>query len=257
MGCGMRSVLTPEEQARLAAASVLLVGTGGLGSPVAYELAAAGVGRIGLCDMDRVDLSNLQRQVLHHTADVGRLKVESGAAKLRALNPAVEVETHPVALTSENALALFGGYDLVLDGSDNFATRYLVNDACVMTGTPHVHGSIFRWDGQVTVFHPGVGPCYRCLYPSPPPPGAVPSCAQAGVIGVLPGLIGSLMAMEAVKLLTGRGESLAGRLLIYSSLEMDVAEVQVRRNPDCPVCGDHPTITGLIDYEAFCGGVGQ
>jgi molybdopterin/thiamine biosynthesis adenylyltransferase len=251
----MAEVFSPAERERLANASVLLIGCGGLGSPIAYQLAAAGVGRIGLCDMDVVDLSNLQRQVLHFTPDVGRLKVESGAAKIAALRPETVVETHPVALTRENALALFRQYDLVVDGSDNFATRYLVNDACVLTGRPQVHGSIFRFDGQITVFQPGSGgPCYRCLYPTPPPPGSVPSCAQAGVIGVLPGFLGSLMAMEAVKLLTGRGTSLNGRLLIYNALDMDVAEVQIKRNSGCPVCGDSPTITELIDYEWFCGG---
>lgn len=252
----MDETLSPAEKERLAGSSVLLIGCGGLGSPIAYQLAAAGVGRIGLCDMDVVDISNLQRQVLHFTGDVGRPKVESGAAKIGALRPEVVVERHPVALTRENALELFGRYDLVVDGSDNFATRYLVNDACVLTGRPQVHGSISRFDGQVTVFHPGSGgPCYRCLYPSPPPPGSVPSCAEAGVIGVLPGFIGSLMAMEALKLLTGRGKILNGRLLIYNALEMDVAEVQIRRNPSCPVCGDSPTIRELIDYEWFCGGV--
>jgi len=250
----MNSPFTPAEKSRLAAASALVIGTGGLGSPVAYQLAAAGVGRIGLCDMDQVDLSNLQRQVVHFAEDVGRPKVQSGADKIQALNPAVRVEQHPVALTSENALELFAQYDLVLDCSDNFATRYLVNDACVLTGRPQVHGSIFRFDGQATVFRPGEGPCYRCLYPEPPPPGTVPSCAQAGVIGVLPGFIGSVMSMEALKLLTGRGTSLAGRLLIYNSLDMDVAQVRLRRNPNCPVCGDHPSITALVDYVAFCGG---
>lgn len=250
----MERALTSEERERLSSSSALLIGTGGLGSPVAYQLAAAGVGRIGLCDMDRVDLTNLQRQVLHYTEDIGRPKVESGAAKLKAINPDLLVEHHPYALTSENALELFRRYDLVLDGSDNFATRYLVNDACVLTGRPQVHGSIYRFDGQVTVFWPGHGPCYRCLYPEPPPPGAVPSCAMAGVIGVLPGFIGSAMAMEAVKLLSGRGGTLNGRLLIYNSLEMEVAEVRIRRNPDCPVCGDNPTIRELIDYVAFCGG---
>lgn len=252
----MNACFTPEERERLARASVLLIGCGGLGSPVAYELAAAGVGRIGLCDMDEVDLSNLQRQVLHHTADVGRPKVESGREKILALRPGTQVDLHPVTLTSENALELFRQYDLILDGSDNFATRYLVNDACVLTGRPQVHGSIFRFDGQVTTFVPGQGPCYRCIYPTPPPPGSVPSCAEAGVIGVLPGFIGSLMAMEALKLLAGRGTGLTGRLVIYSALDMDVAEVQIRRNPECPVCGDHPTIHELIDYEQFCGGVG-
>ncbi|HEY8347162.1 MAG TPA: molybdopterin-synthase adenylyltransferase MoeB [Symbiobacteriaceae bacterium] len=254
----MRRLFSPAEQQRLAGASVLVVGAGGLGSPVAYQLAAAGVGRIGLSDMDRVDVSNLQRQVLHFTPDIGRPKVESAAAKLRALNPTVTVETHPVAITSENALDLIARYDVVVGCVDNFATRYLLNDACVMTGRPHVHGAVFRWDGQVTVFDPrNGGPCYRCLHPTPPPPGAVPSCAEAGVIGVLPGMMGSLMAMEVLKLLLDRGEGLGGRLLICSTLTMDFAEVQIRRNPECPVCGDHPTITELIDYEAFCGGAGQ
>jgi len=254
----MHAHFTQEEQERLARSSVLLVGAGGLGSPVAYQLAAAGVGRIGLCDMDRVDVSNLQRQVLHTTFDAGRLKVESAADKLRALNPNVVVETHPVAITRENAMDLISGYDLVMAGADNFATRYLVNDACVMLGKPVVHGAVFRWDGQISVFDPkSGGPCYRCLYPSPPPPGAVPSCAVAGVIGVLPGVVGSMMAMEALKLLSGRGSTLTNRLLLCSTLTMDFTEVQVQRNPDCPVCGDHPTVTELIDYEAFCGGVGQ
>lgn len=253
----MEAYFTPAEQERLARSSVLVVGCGGLGSPVAYELTAAGVGRIGLCDADRVDLSNLQRQILHDAADVGRLKVESGLSKLSALRPEIHVDLHPVNLTRENALELFSQYDLILDCSDNFATRYLVNDACVLARRPQVHGSIFRFDGQVTTFIPGQGPCYRCIYPSPPPPEAVPSCAEAGVIGVLPGFIGSLMAMEALKVLTGRGAALVGRLLVYNGLDMDVAEVQVRRNPDCPVCGDHPTIHELIDYEQFCRGVGR
>jgi adenylyltransferase/sulfurtransferase len=253
----MEGGFTQEERERLQRSSVLLIGCGGLGSPIAYQLAAAGVGRIGLCDMDVVDVSNLQRQVLHFTADVGVPKVESGAAKVRALNPAVQVVTHRAALDSSNALELFSQYDLILDGSDNFATRYLVNDACVLLGKPQVHGSIFRFDGQVTVFHPGEGPCYRCLYPSPPPPGSVPSCAMAGVIGVLPGMIGSIMAMEGLKLLAGRGETLTGRLVIYNSLEMEFAEVRIRRNPACPVCGESPAITHLIDYEAFCGGAGE
>jgi molybdopterin/thiamine biosynthesis adenylyltransferase len=240
----------------LAGKSALIIGAGGLGSPAAYQLAAAGVGRIGLCDADRVDLSNLQRQVLHFTDDVGRLKVESGAAKLRALNPVVQVDEHRERLTAANALELFARYDLVLDCSDNFATRYLVNDACVLLGRPQVHGSIYRFDGQLTVFQPGEGPCYRCVYPQPPAPGAVPSCAQAGVIGVLPGLIGSAMAMEAIKLLSGQGEPLVGRLLIYNSLDMEFAEVRIQRDAACPICGEAPTIHELIDYEAFCGGDG-
>jgi adenylyltransferase/sulfurtransferase len=236
--------------------SALVVGAGGLGSPAAYQLAAAGVGRIGLCDADRVDLSNLQRQVLHFTDDVGRSKVESGAAKLRALNPAIVVDEYAERVTSANALSLFAAYDVVLDCSDNFATRYLVNDACVLLGRPQVHGSIFRFDGQVTVFQPAAGPCYRCVYPHPPVPGTVPSCAQAGVIGVLPGLIGSVMAMEAIKVLTGRGAPLMGRLVIYNALDMEFAEVRIRRDPTCPICGAAPTIDALIDYEAFCGGDG-
>lgn len=251
----MHDTFSQEERERLARSSVLLIGCGGLGSPVAYELAAAGIGRIGLCDMDVVDISNLQRQVIHFTADVGRPKVESAAAKIADLRPETAVETHREALTRENALDLFRRYDLIIDGSDNFATRYLVNDACVLTGRPQVHGSIFRFDGQITVFQPGEGPCYRCLYPTPPPPGAVPSCAQAGVIGVLPGFIGSLMAMEAVKLLSGRGTLLRGRLLIYNALDMDVSEVYVKKNPSCPICGEKPTIHELIDYDWFCGGV--
>lgn len=253
----MATAITPAEKDRLAAASVLIIGAGGLGSPAALQLAAAGVGRIGLCDMDRVDISNLQRQVLHFTDDVGIPKVSSGAAKLQALHPGVVVEELSVALTSANALELFRRHDVILDCSDNFATRYLVNDACVLTNRPQVHGSIYRFDGQVTVFKPGEGPCYRCLYPEPPPPGSVPSCAMAGVIGVLPGFIGSVMAMEALKLITGRGTPLIGRLHVYSSLDMDVAEVRIRRNPACPMCGDHPSIHELIDYEAFCGGVAE
>lgn len=242
---------------RLQAKSALLIGAGGLGSPAALALAAAGVGRIGICDMDEVDLSNLQRQIIHFTADVGRPKVDSAAAKMLRINPNIQVETHPIAVTSENALSLFDRYDVILDGSDNFATRYLVNDACVMVRKPCVHGSIFRFDGQATVFVPFEGPCYRCLYPKPPPPGTVPSCAEAGVLGVLPGFIGYLMAVEAVKLLSGEGTTLKGRLLIYNALEMETAEMRFRRNRACPVCGDNPTITELIDYEAFCGGVGH
>jgi adenylyltransferase/sulfurtransferase len=240
----------------LAGKSALIIGAGGLGSPAAYQLAAAGVGRIGLCDADRVDLSNLQRQVLHFSDDAGRLKVESGAAKLRALKPAIQVDEYRERLTAANALELFARYDVVLDCSDNFATRYLVNDACVLLGLPQVHGSIYRFDGQLTVFQPGAGPCYRCVYPQPPAPGSVPSCAQAGVIGVLPGLIGSAMAMEAVKLLSGQGAPLVGRLLIYNSLDMEFAEVRIQRDSGCPICGEAPSIHALIDYEAFCGGDG-
>ncbi|MDF2630095.1 MAG: putative molybdopterin biosynthesis protein [Symbiobacteriaceae bacterium] len=240
----------------LAGKSVLIVGAGGLGSPAAYQLAAAGVGRICLCDADLVDLSNLQRQILHFSPDVGQPKVMSGAAKLRALNPAVVVEEYRGRLTAANARELFAPYDVVLDCSDNFATRYLVNDACVLLGKPQVHGSIFQFDGQVTVFQPGAGPCYRCVYPQPPAPGSVPSCAMAGVIGVLPGLVGSVMAMEAVKLLTGQGAPLVGRLVIYNALDMEFAEVRIRHDPACPICGEAPSICELIDYEAFCGGDG-
>lgn len=246
--------LTPEEQARLASAKVLLIGIGGLGSPIALQLAAAGVGRLGLCDGDQVDISNLQRQVAHGDPDVGRPKVESAAAKLRAIHPGIEIDLITELLTSANAMDLFQGYDLIIDGSDNFATRYLANDGAFLTGKPLVHGSISRWDGQASLFAAG-GPCYRCLHPEPPPPGSVPSCAEAGVIGILPGVIGSVMAMEALKYLLGRGRSLQGRVLTYNALWQEWGEIRLRQRPDCPLCGPNPTVTGLIDYVQFCGGM--
>jgi adenylyltransferase/sulfurtransferase len=246
-----------EGQKRLKAASVLLIGAGGLGSPLALYLAAAGVGRLGLVDFDVVDFSNLQRQIIHGTPDVGRSKLESARDRILAVNPEVRVDLYETRLTSANALKLFGPYDLVIDGTDNFPTRYLVNDACVLLGKPNVYGSIFRFDGQASVFYPGRGPCYRCLYPEPPPPGEVPSCAEGGVLGVLPGLIGCIQATEAVKLILGRGEPLVGRLLLYDALQMTFREFKVRRNPKCPVCGEAPTIKQLIDYEQFCGVRGE
>jgi adenylyltransferase/sulfurtransferase len=242
-----------EGQEKLKNASVLLVGAGGLGSPAATYLAAAGVGRIGLVDFDRVEASNLQRQILYGTGDVGRPKLEAASERLRDLNPHVEVETHEVRLTSENALDVIDGYDVVADGTDNFPTRYLVNDACVMTGTPNVYASIFRFEGQVSVFATEDGPCYRCLYEEPPPPGLVPSCAEGGVLGILPGFVGTLQATEVIKLLTGIGNPLIGRLLMIDALAMNFRTLTVQKNPDCPVCGDDPEVTELIDYEAFCG----
>lgn len=242
-----------EGQRHLKEARVLCVGAGGLGSPVALYLAAAGVGTLGLADSDAVDLTNLQRQILHGTRDVGRPKLASAADRLRDVNPHVEVVRHDTRLTAANALEIVSGYDLVVDGSDNFPTRYLVNDACVLAGKPDVYGSVFRWEGQVSVFAVRGGPCYRCLFREPPPPGLVPDCAEGGVLGVLPGIIGTLQAMEAVKLILGVGETLAGRLLVFDALEMTWREVKVRRNPGCPVCGDHPAQTGLIDYDLFCG----
>ena len=256
-----RHLIMPEVgmdgQKRLKAASVLLIGAGGLGSPLGLYLAAAGVGRIGLVDFDVVDFSNLQRQVLHGTPDVGRPKLHSARDRLQAINPEVRIDLYETHLTSANALQILGPYDLVIDGTDNFPTRYLVNDACVLLGKPNVYGSIFRFDGQATVFSPGRGPCYRCLYPEPPPPGEVPSCAEGGVLGVLPGLVGCIQATEAVKLILGRGEPLIGRLLLYDALEMRFREFKVRRNPNCPMCGDNPTIKQLIDYDQFCGVRGQ
>jgi adenylyltransferase/sulfurtransferase len=246
-----------EGQKRLKAGSVLLIGAGGLGSPLGLYLAAAGVGRIGLVDFDVVDFSNLQRQVLHGTPDVGRPKLHSARDRLQAINPDVRIDLHETRLTSANALSLFEPYDLIIDGTDNFPTRYLVNDACVLLKKPNVYGSIFRFDGQASVFYPGRGPCYRCLYPEPPPPGEVPSCAEGGVLGILPGLIGCIQATEAVKLLLGQGTPLIGRLLLYDALQMSFREFKVRRNPKCPVCGEHPTVTKLIDYEQFCGVRGQ
>jgi adenylyltransferase/sulfurtransferase len=241
-------------QRRLLESSVLCIGAGGLGSPIAMYLAAAGVGRLGVVDFDRVDLTNLQRQILHGTSDVGRPKVASAADTLRELNPGIEVEPHDTVLTSENAMDILGRYDLVIDGSDNFPVRYLVNDATQFLGTPLVYGSIYQFEGQVTVFLPGdAGPCYRCLFPQPPPPGSVPNCAEAGVFGVLPGIVGSIQATEAIKMITGVGDPLVGRLLIFDALEMDFTTVKIKRDPECPVCGDRPTVTELIDYDLFCG----
>jgi adenylyltransferase/sulfurtransferase len=242
-----------EGQRKIKAARVLLVGAGGLGSPAALYLAAAGVGTLGLVDFDTVDVSNLQRQVLFDTTQIGERKTVAASARLRALNPGVNLKTHDVPLTSANALDIIRDYDIVVDGADNFATRYLVNDACVLLGKPNVYGSIFRFDGQASVFAVPGGPCYRCLYPEPPPPGLVPSCAEGGVLGVLPGLIGTVQATEALKLIIGAGESLAGRLLLIDALAMTFRTLTARRDPDCVICGDHPTQTTLIDYHQFCG----
>jgi adenylyltransferase/sulfurtransferase len=256
-----RHLIMPEVgidgQKRLKAASVLLVGAGGLGSPLGLYLAAAGVGRLGIVDFDVVDFSNLQRQIMHGTPDVGRPKLHSARDRIRAINPEVRIDLYEAPLKRDNALDILRPYDLVIDGTDNFPTRYLVNDACVMLNKPNVYGSIFRFDGQASVFYPGKGPCYRCLYPEPPPPGEVPSCAEGGVLGILPGLIGCIQATEAVKLLLGRGEPLVGRLLLYDALQMSFREFKVRRNPQCPMCGDNPTIKQLIDYDQFCGVRGQ
>ncbi|MCZ7543963.1 MAG: molybdopterin-synthase adenylyltransferase MoeB [Anaerolineae bacterium] len=252
-----RHLIMPEVgmdgQRKLKAASVLLIGAGGLGSPVAMYLAAAGIGRIGMVDYDVVDASNLQRQIIHGTKDVGRSKLESAKARILDINPYVQVDTYSAPLTSENAMATLEPYDVIIDGTDNFPTRYLVNDASVMLGKPNVYGSIFRFEGQASVFDASQGPCYRCLFPSPPPPGLVPSCAEGGVLGILPGTIGAIQATEAIKLILGIGETLVGRLLLYDALSMTFEYVKLRKNPDCPVCGEHPTVTELIDYEAFCG----
>jgi adenylyltransferase/sulfurtransferase len=242
-----------EGQKKLKAARVLLIGAGGLGSPLGLYLAAAGVGTLGLVDFDVVDFSNLQRQVLHGTKDVGRPKLESARERIEDVNPNVQVVPHETRLTSGNALEILRDYDVVVDGTDNFPTRYLVNDACVLLGKPNVYGSIFRFEGQASVFHAAEGPCYRCLYPEPPPPGLVPSCAEGGVLGVLPGLVGALQATETVKLILGRGRPLIGRLLLVDALKMRFREVRLRKDPRCPICGEHPTIQELIDYEAFCG----
>jgi adenylyltransferase/sulfurtransferase len=239
-------------QERLRRARVLLVGAGGLGSPAALYLAAAGVGTLGIVDADVVEPTNLQRQVLHGTAGVGRLKTDSARDRLFDLNPHVEVETHAVRLTADNALEMLGRYDFCLDGSDNFPTRYLVNDASVLLGKPYVYGSIFRFDGQVSVFGAPDGPCYRCLFSEPPPPDLVPSCAEAGVLGVLPGIVGSLQALETIKRIVGAGDSLVGRLLLIDALKVQFREIEVRRDPACAVCGDHPTVTRLMDYDAYC-----
>jgi len=252
-----RHLIMPEVgmdgQKRLKAASVLLIGAGGLGSPLGLYLAAAGVGRIGMVDFDVVDFSNLQRQILHGTPDVGRPKLKSAADRLQAINPEVKLDLYETRLSSANAMHIARPYDIIIDGTDNFPTRYLVNDVCVLLKKPNVYGSIFRFDGQASVFAPPQGPCYRCLYPEPPPPGEVPSCAEGGVLGILPGLVGCIQATEAVKLILGKGEPLIGRLLLYDALQMRFREFKVRRNPRCPICGDKPTITQLIDYDQFCG----
>ena len=252
-----RHLIMPEVgmdgQLKLKAASVLCIGAGGLGSPVALYLGAAGVGRIGIVDFDVVDYSNLQRQIIHGTPDVGRPKLESARDRLTEINPEVTVVTHDVALSSANAIDLLSGYDIIVDGTDNFPTRYLVNDACVILGKPNVYGSIFRFEGQVSVFATKDGPCYRCLYPEPPPPGLVPSCAEGGVLGILPGVIGTIQATEAVKLIIGIGEALINRFMIYDALRMRFRDLKLKKDPECPVCGENPTITDLIDYEQFCG----
>jgi len=242
-----------EGQLKLKAASVVCIGAGGLGSPVALYLAAAGVGRIGIVDFDVVDYSNLQRQIIHGTPDVGRKKLDSAADRLKSINPEVKVVQYEVALSSDNALEILEGYDVVVDGTDNFPTRYLVNDACVLLGKPNVYGSIFRFEGQASVFATTDGPCYRCLYPEPPPPGLVPSCAEGGVLGILPGVIGTIQATEAVKLIIGVGEPLVNRFMIYDALRMRFRELKLRKDPECPVCGENPTIQQLIDYDQFCG----
>jgi len=252
-----RHLIMPEVgvdgQRRLKAASVLCIGAGGLGSPAALYLAAAGVGRLGIVDFDAVDFSNLHRQILHGTPDVGRPKLQSARDRLSAINPEIHIDTYETALTSKNALDLFRDYDVILDGTDNFPTRYLVNDACVLLGKPNAYGSIFRFEGQASVFAAPGGPCYRCLYPEPPPPGLVPSCAEGGVLGVLPGVIGTIQATEAIKLILGIGQPLVGRLLLYDAFSMRFRELKLRRDPSCPVCGDNPTVKALIDYDQFCG----
>ena len=256
-----RHLIMPEVgmdgQLKLKGAKVLLIGTGGLGAPLGLYLTAAGVGKIGLVDFDVVDFTNLQRQVTFGTSDVGKPKTEAAKARLSNLNPDVEIATYETKLSSENALEIFKDYDVIVDGTDNFPTRYLVNDACILLGKPNVYGSIFRFEGQVTVFGMPDGPCYRCLYPEPPPPGLVPSCAEGGVLGVLPGIIGSLQAMETIKLLIDRGESLVGRLLLFDALSLKFRELKLRKNPNCPMCGIHRTITKLIDYYEFCGVRGE
>ncbi len=242
-----------EGQRKLKQAKVAMVGAGGLGAPLGLYLAAAGVGRIGIVDFDVVDASNLHRQVIHGTKDIGRKKLDSAADSMRDINPNVQIDKFDTGLTSENALEILRDYDLVIDGTDNFPTRYLVNDACVLLGKPNVYGSIFRFEGQATVFAYQGGPCYRCLYPEPPPPGLVPSCAEGGVLGILPGMIGIVQATEAVKIILGVGQTLKNRLLLYDALNMRFRELKLRRDPACPVCGDHPTVTKLIDYQEFCG----
>lgn len=252
-----RQIILPQVggkgQRKLLDSKVLLIGAGGLGSPAGLYLAAAGVGTLGFVDSDVVDLSNLHRQVLHQTDDVGRPKTESAAGTIQALNPDVEIILHQERLTSENALEIFEPYDVIVDGSDNFPTKYLANDACVFLGKPLVLGAVFQFDGQASVFLPGEGPCYRCLFPQPPPPGAVPSCQEAGVFGAVPGVIGCIQATETIKLLLGLEGTLVGRFLVFDALSMDFMEVEMERNPQCPVCGEEPTVTELIDYEVFCG----
>src|SRR5471032_1305682 len=257
-----RHLILPEVglagQKKIKAASVLCIGAGGLGSPIAMYLAAAGIGKIGIVDFDTVDFSNLQRQILHTDADVGRSKAESAKETIRGINPHCEVVIHNTRISSENALDLIRPYDIVVDGTDNFPTRYLTNDACVILKKPNVYGSIFRFEGQASVFAPHLGgPCYRCLYPEPPPPGMVPSCAEGGVLGVLCASIGSIQVNEAIKLITGIGESLSGRLMIYDALEMSYKTVKINKDPECVCCGKNPTVTELIDYEAFCGAVSE
>ncbi len=251
-----RHLIMPEigvdGQQKLKRARVLIIGAGGLGSPAGLYLAAAGVGTIGIVDFDVVDVTNLQRQIIHSTRDVGRSKVESAKDQLADINPHVQIETHDVRLTSANAFNILREYDIIVDSTDNFPTRYLVNDASVLLGKTNVYGSIFRFEGQATVFDATRGPCYRCLYPSPPPPGLVPSCAEAGVLGVLPGILGSVQALEAIKLIVGKGESLIGRLWLFDALSLRIREMKIRKDPNCPLCGDRPTISGLIDYEEFC-----
>src|SRR4051812_13701756 len=242
-----------EGQQKLKAARVLCIGAGGLGSPLALYLAAAGVGTLGLVDFDAVDYTNLQRQIIHTTADVGRSKIESAAEKIEAINPFVNVRPFDTMLTSANALEIFRDFDIIADGTDNFATRYLVNDACVLSGKPNVYASVFRFEGQASVFSTESGPCYRCLYPEPPPPGLVPSCAEGGVLGILPGLLGVIQATEVIKLILGSGEPLVGRLLLVDALALRFRELKLRKNPECPVCGENPTVKELIDYQQFCG----
>jgi adenylyltransferase/sulfurtransferase len=249
--------VTLEGQKRLKGSSVLCIGAGGLGSPLTLYLAAAGVGRIGIVDFDTVDLTNIQRQVLYTTADVGRPKLEAARERLTALNPEIDIVCHPIRLSSDNALDLFARYDIIADGTDNFPTRYLVNDACVLTGKPNVYASIFRFEGQISVFDAKRGPCYRCLFPEPPPPGLVPSCAEGGVLGVLPGIVGSLQALEVLKLILGRGEPLIGRLVLFDALGFRFRELSIQKDPRCPVCGTAPTILHPIDYEEFCGVRGE
>jgi len=252
-----RHLIMPEVgmdgQLKLKQARVLMIGAGGLGAPLGLYLAAAGVGHLGIVDFDVVDFTNLQRQVTFSTSDVGRAKLEATKDRLAGLNPMIDIATYEARLTSSNALELFRGYDLVVDGTDNFPTRYLVNDACVLTGKRNVYGSIFRFEGQVSIFGAPDGPCYRCLYPEPPPPGLVPSCAEGGVLGVLPGIVGALQAIEAIKLILGAGDPLVGRLLLFDALAMRFRELKLKKNPDCPLCGTHRSITKLIDYEEFCG----